>query len=388
MHPYSEFKAFTRLLLLITTFVQYPGVGSPDPFVEEDDHDAMEAVLTRMKTISETLGIEFLDCSVHTLRKDLKTLRQYGILDQRMYRWGYYLGTGALDRAELQAAWQALQIQAEAQGDPQIRQVVKQLEQRLRGLNLELQGELFYPVRSQSHQVILYTDPDELRQRGIYERETLFECLEDLESAIVQGQAVEIYHARDPYHQKPRGFLQVYPLQLLYHDIAWYLVYEETETGQFVTMRVDRLAAQCRRLEMAPRGTAIQLQQLRRVEQLLRDGWGINLGEREEQQQELSGQPTAVKVKVRFFERVVPFIVEGNRRHPKQTLQVVKNGAGQVEAVDYAVVLPRRSLEEFFRWVNRFLEQAQVLAPVEWVEKYAVRSQQMMERYSQRGSGK
>jgi len=31
-------------------------------------------------------------------------LRRYGILDRQMYRWGYYLGTGALRRDELQVA--------------------------------------------------------------------------------------------------------------------------------------------------------------------------------------------------------------------------------------------------------------------------------------------
>lgn len=132
------------------------------------------------------------------------------------------------------------------------------------------------------------------------------------------------------------------------------------------------------------RGTEVQIHQLHQVQQLLRDGWGINLGGREEQQQEQSGKLPLVKVKVRFFERVVPFILEGNRRHPKQTIQVTKDGTGQVEWVDYTVLLPPRSLDEFFRWVNRFLEQAQVLAPTEWVEKYKARSRQMMEQYSQR----
>jgi len=42
-----------------------------------------------------------------TLRKDLETLRRYGILDRQMYRWGYYLGTGALRRDELQVAFNA-----------------------------------------------------------------------------------------------------------------------------------------------------------------------------------------------------------------------------------------------------------------------------------------
>jgi hypothetical protein len=37
---------------------------------------------------------------------------------------------------------------AQYQGDPQVRQIYQILEQRLRELDLQFQGDLFYPVRA------------------------------------------------------------------------------------------------------------------------------------------------------------------------------------------------------------------------------------------------
>jgi predicted DNA-binding transcriptional regulator YafY len=91
---------------------------------------------------------------------------------------------------------------------------------------------------------------------------------------------------------------------------------------------------------------------------------------------------------VRFFGEVSGFIVEGERRHPRQ---IIRKGPklpdGRWQWVDYGVRLPERSLPEFFRWVNRFLEQAQVLAPVEWVERYRDRAAKLVERYAVLGDG-
>jgi hypothetical protein len=40
-----------------------------------------------------------------TIRKEWETLPRYSILDRRMYRWGYYLDTGAMSREEFQVAF-------------------------------------------------------------------------------------------------------------------------------------------------------------------------------------------------------------------------------------------------------------------------------------------
>jgi hypothetical protein len=69
---------------------------------------------------------------------------------------------------------------------------------QLRGLNLG--GEFAYPVRSQINRAIIYTDPQEMMADSKY-RGTLFEKLEQLETAIIRGQAIEIYRSRNAYHK-------------------------------------------------------------------------------------------------------------------------------------------------------------------------------------------
>jgi hypothetical protein len=192
LHPYADRLAFERLLLLIATLVQYPGVGCCDSLAEGatgKHHNALDAVQAKLRQVAAAVGIELPEGypTTPTIRKDLQTLRDYGILDRRMYRWGYYLGTGAMSLDELKVAFNALASIAQYQCDPQVRQIYQILEQRLRGLDLESKGDFFYPVRAYLNRPIIYTDPHEMMVKG-KSQHTLFHCLDTVENAIAQGQ--------------------------------------------------------------------------------------------------------------------------------------------------------------------------------------------------------
>lgn len=375
---YADSQSFERLMVLIATLVKYPGIGSADGTVLEKTHthDAMEPIGMQMQEVAQELGIELPAYSVHTLRKDLRTLRQYGILDSRMYRWGYYLGTGAMTREELQLALQSLISQAQHQGDPRAKEIYHALEKRLRGLNLELQGQLFYPVRTHLNRSIVYTDPDEMMRLGQY-RKTLFHQLEAVEQAIGQGQQIEVYRRRDPYGTVGVGALQIYPLQLIYSDIAWYLLYELVPNGHFAIERVDRLSEELQIIQPQGRGVEAQRASLSQAHQLLRNGWGLYLGNPDEQQQERHGQLERVSVVVRFSPPVTAFILEGEQRHPQQKIRQGAKGA----YVDYMIALPPRSLNEFCRWVNRFMHCAKFLAPTDLAEKHRQSALKLVQQY-------
>lgn len=395
LHPYADRLSFERLLLLIATLVQYPGVGSA---LEQESspngkhHEALEAVQAQLRSVAASFGVNFPDGypAIATIRKDLQTLRDYGILDKRMYRWGYYLGTGAMSREQLQVAFNALASQAYYQGDPQVRQIYQTLERRLRGLNLEERGDFFYPVRAYLNRPIIYTDPDEMIAKG-KNRHTLCHCLETVENAIAQGQIIELYRHCEPYQQQT-GYLQVYPLQLFYHDIAWYLLYEEARTPHLyaeseiqhlAVERLDRFKEHCRIIENKGRGQKAQLQSLKLAQKLMNIGWGIFLGQPEEQQLERLGQLPLEEVKVRFFPPATTFILEGECRHPNQRIRPgKKNNLGEYEFVDYIVKLPRRSFHELSRWVYRYMGNAQVRSPQDLVEKHRQSAQALMSRYS------
>ena len=383
-HLYADLQAFERLMLLIATFVRYPGVGSSNSSDSLDTkfgeyHDALVEVLVRLQEVALNCGIDLPTYSVHTLRKDLGTLRRYNILDQGMYRWGYYLGTGAMSLSELQIALNALRSHAKYQQDPQVNRIYQTLMQRLRGLNVS--GEFAYPVRSQINRAIIYTNPEEMMADSKY-RGTLFEKLEALETAIIRGQVIEIYRIRNPYQKGVTEYLNIWPLQLIYSDIAWYLLHEDYQNGHFAVSRLDRFSDHFKLVDAKSRGSTPQWQSLQVAHQLLEAGWGLYLGEVEDQQRERQGKLSFINVTVRFFPEVMAFIQEAEKRHPSQKISLsTKTQDGKPTYLDYNIKLPQRSINEFSRWVYRFMGNAQFLTPVALAEKHKKGARELLARY-------
>jgi predicted DNA-binding transcriptional regulator YafY len=384
-HPYADKLTFDRIMLLIATLVNHPGIGYSDTETSDGKYrDALLEVQAQLQKIAVASGIEFPENypATPTIRKDLETLRSYGILDKRMYRSGYYLGTGAMTREELQVAFQALASQAKYQGNPQVRRIYEKLTKLLRGLDIELKGELFYPVRQHLNRAIIYTDPVEMLDRQEYQN-TLFHKLDIVETAIVRGQSIALYRQSDHYGKGNIGFRQIWPLQLIYHDIAWYLICQYCENGHLTVERVNRFTDYCEIIDPEGRGLAAQEQNLKIAQKLLKNGWGLFLGNPEQQQAELQGQLKLQRVKVRFFERVVGFILEGSRRHPRQKIKEgPRDSFGNLLYVDYQIDLPDRSENEFSLWVQRYMDSAQVLSPPSLVEKHRQAAKDLVARYS------
>jgi len=392
-HRYIDRTSFERLLILIATLIQHPGVGSRQPLEHTPNrthHNALTPLQSQIRQVAKSLGISYPDRypSIGTLRKDLETLRNYGILDHRKYRWGYYLGTGVMNRDELKVAFNALHSQAMYQGDPQIRKIYYTLEKRLRGLELEGNTDISYPVRAYMNRPIIQTDPEVMAEKGTT-RHTLFHCLDRIEDAIATGQLIELYRLREPYHNNI-GYLQIYPLQLFYHDIAWYLLYETAsnpnlyqpdEIQHLEVERLDRLKNYCKILHSPGRGQNAQFESLKLAQKLFKTGWGINLGTPEEQYNERKNQESFERITVRFFPPCTQFIREGECRHNNQKITSKKDQDGQ-EYIDYSIKLPRRSLPEFCRWVYRHIGCSQFISPPELVEKHQNAIQAAANRYS------
>lgn len=370
LHAHSDRTSFDRLMLLIATLVNHPGIG------EDSDGNHLAAIQQQMQQLATELKLPMPWCAIPTLRKDLALLRHYGILEDRLYRHGYYLGTGAMTTDELRLAINALASQAKYQGDARARQAYQKLGQRMRGQKFETDSALFYPVRLQFNPATTYTDPDEMMRKRAF-RKTLFHQLEQVEHAILQGIPLELYAIQRQQYET------VYPLQLLYRDVAWYLLCEAVQTGHLKTYRMDRLSDHVRPLDRKQRGIAAQQQSLQKVHQLLTAGWGLFLGNLEEQQQELTGMLTFEPIKVRFYQDAIPLILEADRRHPKQKITRGKRDetTGELHHVDYQISLPPRSLREFGWWLNRYLGNVKVIAPDSLIQQHQQLIEQQMKRY-------
>ncbi|MFN9885257.1 MAG: helix-turn-helix transcriptional regulator [Pseudanabaena sp.] len=377
LHPYSDRQAFDRLLLLIATFIHHPGIGSPDRIGNNSQsaHESLEAVQAKVYEIAQQYNIQLTKYSIPTLRKDLVTLRKYGILEQRIYRWGYFLGTGVMSFKDLQVALNALASMAKYQRSPQAIRIYQELEKKLRGKQELESTDYLYPVRSQIDRAIIYTDLDEMLDIK-KNRYNLYHCLEQVEAAIEIGQAITIYRYADPYSQKI-GYLQVFPLQLIYHDIAWYLLYEYVDNGHLEIERIDRFTDQIQFVNQ-PRGTDLQKSSLNVAMNLFKKGWGLFLGEPSEQTKEIEGTLEYIQIKIRFFPPVIAFIEEGEKRHISQVI----DRSGKPDYIDYSISLPPRSLNEFCRWVHQFVHHAQVLEPKDLRDRFRFTAQRLAALYN------
>jgi len=215
---------------------------------------------------------------------------------------------------------------------------------------------------------------------------TLFHQIDTLETAIRQGQAIKIYRGKDSYGTGRVGYLQVFPLQLIYYDIAWYLIYEYCDNKHLVIRRVNRFTDYCKILKDKSRDMEQQYQRLQDAHKLRENGWGLYLGSVEQQQKELEQNSLFETVKVRFFPPVIDFIMEGDRRHANH--KIIKGHrdkeTGQPAYVDYIIKLPERSFKEFSLWVFRHMNHAQVIAPNKLVQIHKEAAQELFERYSNR----
>lgn len=380
INRYNKPESLERLLLLIATLIEYPGIGCRDELekIDGEHHNALKLVQIKLRELARSLDIELPNKypAIPTLRKDLELLRDYRILERRMYRWGYYLGTGVMSKKELKAAFDSLKSQAKYQGDPEVRRITNLLEKRLR--NFEFEGQNFsYPVRQYLNRAINYTDPQEMMDKGEY-RHTLFHHIDRLEEAIVKGQAIELSRSSDPYRENKLGLITLYPLQLIYYDIAWYLIYESNLDGTLSIGRINRFKDRIRVLDKAKsKSIARQRESLDNAHKLLENGWGLKLGNLEEQQLELAGNLDLVLVKVRFFPPVSSFIAEGELRHPRQIVEKHK------DYLDYSIELPPRSLNEFRFWLQRYSDSVIVLSPLELRNNHYQAALSLTQRYQQ-----
>ncbi|MGP1386891.1 MAG: helix-turn-helix transcriptional regulator [Thainema sp.] len=380
-HLYGEFLAFNRLILLIATLARFPGVGClhSDASIQEKQ-SALREVQEYMQQVAMSQGITLPEYSIHTLRKDLECLKRYGILEKRRYRWGYYLGIGVMNRQELQVALNVLESKAKYQRDPTASQVYQSVTRRMGGA--KHQSELLYPVRAQLNKSIVHTDPDDLITKAHY-RQTLFHEIETVERCILQGTALQLCRTRDPYGSMGKGSKLVYPLQIVHYNNAWYLLYEHCDDGYLAIERFDRFDDNCQVITSNTRSIADQRKSLEEAHNLLQAGWGVYLGQPAEQKLERDGKLDFFEVKARFFGNAIPFILEGDRRHPTQ--EIIEGpyiGNGNYEYVDYIVSLPPRAFTEFSYWIYKYIGKVKVLSPLGLVKQHHDLLQQALKIYS------
>jgi predicted kinase len=321
--PPGDAPVFVRVFTLLRHLLQQPfdqaeGVPLPEHLIER----------------TEAIPGAYLPSEAATLRKDIeKLLTPYGFRPPRdNVRHGYAIGTALLSAHRLREIHGVVSQAAGRLDDPTAQDLLRELEQRLAWAGIAVDGTS--PVRAFANRSIVSSAlvrPDSLAA----ERQA-----EALETAIVERRRIELerYASVASFPGSPLGTFRVWPLQLLFHTIGWYLVFEEDSPGQEEGLirceRLDRLAL--RRSERGNRRSdEAHSQALRRLELLLHHSGGIYFGSDIKSQLQLTSPNAQLRAKklvtLRFYCQgwCFAFIREGLQRYPIEHTRFSKPLAGE-----------------------------------------------------------
>ena len=252
---------FTRLIGTIRfvahhPFLYVPGQGSLKTLVS-----AMEA--QRVIPTGYTASV----------RRDFgEILKPYGLMPLESQTQGYFVGTAVLSTSELLRVFSSLAGQAQHLDDPVLLSTYERFRERLAFLYRDLPA--ITPVRTVLQQPIvdvqkLSADTFSLAAAVNAER---------LEDAILQAQSLTLQRRRGTgrFKGEAEAAFQVLPLQIVFHNIAWYLGYQQIADGLLRFERLDRL--ELLQVGAFSRNKAQQVAAQRDLMRLYEASYGIYLG--------------------------------------------------------------------------------------------------------------
>jgi hypothetical protein len=224
-----------------------------------------------------------------------------------------------LPAARLQELHNVLRQSAGRLADPSAQNLLVELDERLGWAGISAKG--LAPVRSYARHAVVDTK--------LVRRDSLAapRRAEKIEAAIVEHRRVLLqrYPGVGSFADSPEGELRVWPLQLIFHNVGWYLLFEEDQVGHeqglIRSERLDRLASPPSNgdLRRSPEEHAAAIS---RLERLLHHSGGIYFGADLEQQLAIAS-PSAQRrsqalVTLRFCcaPWAFAFIREGLQRYP------------------------------------------------------------------------
>jgi predicted DNA-binding transcriptional regulator YafY len=374
-HSYSESEVFERLIKLIRYIIHHP-------FIYEQSEGALSSLIDQM----QSRQVINFDCR-NSIRKDIeKVLKPYQILPNFPMKQGYFIGTAILPKTELVHVFRLLEAQSKILDDPVAFSTYETFRNNLSQAKITLADA--YPVRAIHNRTIF--DLDTLPTDSLAHRIT------DVEAAIEQGKLLELNRIKGGarFTSEPDHFFQVFPLQLVFHNIGWYLGFEHTQgelKGLFQFERIDRLFLGRNLSETRDRPA--QEKSLKNLKRLYESCGGIFLGNSYQMQHQYLRSDKSRKAKVEitielwFSDRIFKFISEGNRRFPVSQMKMSprldkvsrdrKAPFTLAQSNDHTfpnrfqVTLPNWCIEDIdlLRWIVGFGGQVKVIEPPELIDK-------------------
>ena len=399
--PLGDGPVFRRVFTLLRHVLQ-------QPFDRQDGSDLPGHLIEAMEEIPGA----YLPGEAATLRKDLeKLLTPYGFrVRNDNVRHGYALGTALLSAQRLREIHGVVSLAAGRLGDPSAQDLLIELEERLRwgGISPEASA----PVRTYANHSVV--DAALVRPDSLAAERHGYQQAEAIETAILEHRRVvlERFSSVASFPDSPVGELRVWPLQLIFHTIGWYLLYEEDAVAQphglIRTERLDRLAL--RRSESRNRRSDEAHQQaVERAGRLLHFSGGIYCGDDLGEQLALAGASAKTRarhlVTLRFScqgwafafirEGVLRFPIEHTRfsrplpgdtwwRHPKAPHRLEPNPAGDSHPYPVEFDLPPWTLRrdvDLRTWLLSFAGGVRIEAPAALREEHLERARAVLATY-------
>jgi predicted DNA-binding transcriptional regulator YafY len=241
---------------------------------------------------------------------------------------GFGLGTAILTAQQLKDVHTRLNQAFSRLNDPTISGLQEALKSRLEMAGIDVEN--LVPLRAFANRSIIEHDKSfENNQTLVNESH-----LRRVEEAILERKQVKL-KVPDTKDKGKGKEIQVWPLQILFHNIGWYLAYESAELGSLLTVtRLDRIQLINAGLPQQ-RSLAEMKKSQQRLEHLCRRTGGIFLGDDHHQQKKLAvddlseariqallHEGTLVKVRFHCSARIYSFIRSGNKRYPPEQMRL------------------------------------------------------------------
>mgnify|MGYP006277869883 CR=1 FL=1 len=252
---------------------------------------------------------------------------------KQMNRNGYALGTAVFTAAQLIDLHQLIKQAYDRLKDPTLIDLHESLEERLSWSGVEVDSKI--PVRAFANRSII--DPQCVNRQTMAHADQM---------ALVEDAIRKRHQIRLRRHNAAPETQQVWPLQILFHNIGWYLAFESPapprhDYGVISVSRLDRLQllsvvdrdTKGRRIQERPLKKAQAAQQ--RLQRLCERTGGIYLGRDLAQQDQLAcselepdiiadllTKGTLVRVRFLCTAEIFGFIREGNSRFPLEQMKI------------------------------------------------------------------
>jgi len=404
---HSDVENFSILIKIIRLIVNQPLLSSEYKNSDINTKGSLETLAEVMAQhdIIHKKSYEYNSSSyIANIRKHIElVLKPYKIIAKVPMKKGYFIGTAIFSKTELEDIYERMILPHKDYVDELIAdEIYNKVESRLGNKVIDIQKS--NPIRKIGIGSIVNTQSKYLYDKSLARKENI----KILEEAITNTKLLKFGYTSNSgkhEHEEHNDFL-AYPLQILFHNIAWYIglaIPQENDQQLLKYERLDRLYY----LEENITQDNFDFQEsLKDINNLYAWSPGIFLGRTAiEQQNFLMSIPASKlkkyfefaqieeenkqkdfkktlssfqeKIELCFSDNIFPFILEGRKRYKgikisKKVFDAISKGIDPKIDSSFAkksnqltIIFPQWYIDDydFLRWILGFGKQVKVLNP-------------------------